>query len=105
MANKAKSLYVLNALKRLSQAHLHDFNTLANSQEFDSLKEAVINIQHNTRLNYFNLDHTREASYLAQESSFCKGVIFGLSTLIRIIEASPEEVDRRESKSKRKSSK
>jgi hypothetical protein len=105
MAQKVRSLYILNAVRRLSDAHVKSLHILANSREFDVLKEAVKNIEHNTMVSFFNLDHSRDPGFLAQEGAFSKGIIFGLSTLMRIIEAVPEEVDKRESRKKRTTAK
>lgn len=98
---KERSLYIINALRRLSDQHLKDFHVLANSQEFDSVKDAVKNIQHNTMVNFFNLSHQLKAEETKSEADYSKGIIFGLSILIRIIEASPEEGERREGKRKK----
>jgi len=102
MAKKIRSLYVLNAVRRLSDSHLKALHILANSQEFDVLREAVRNIEHNTMVAFFNLDHARDPGFLAQEGAFSKGLIFGLTMLIKIIDAVPEEVDKREDRKKRK---
>ncbi|QGH72313.1 MAG: hypothetical protein [Podoviridae sp. ctg2L5] len=98
---KVKSAYIERAVRTLNDRHLKSFSNIYNSQEFDDLKEVVENIKYNTMVSFFQLDHLREPKYLAQEGAFAKGTIFGLKTLIRIIESIPEEVDRRESRTKR----
>lgn len=102
---KKPSLYVINAVRKLSDVTLHDFNVLAHSKEFDSIKDSVKNIEHNTMVSWFNLSHQNSRNYLLNEGLFCKGIIFGLSMFVKIVEASPEEVDRRENTKKRKSNK
>lgn len=104
-AKKTRPAYLQKAIRSLSDNHLKAFYTLANSVEFDALKEVSKNVQHNTMVSFFQLDHLRDPKYLAQEGGFAKGTIFGINTLVRIIELSPEEVDRREGSKKRSKSK
>jgi hypothetical protein len=102
---KVKSAYIQKAVRSLSSRHLKAFYNISGAQEFDDLKEVVGNLSHNTMVAFFQLDHLREPKYLAQEGAWSKGVIFGLKILVRVIEATPEEVNKREGKRKRSTSK
>lgn len=98
---KVRSASTLKAVQSLSEKHLRAFYNIYNAVEYDDLQEVVKNIEHNTMVNFFKLDHLRDPKYLAQEGAFSKGIVAGLQHLIRIIDAVPEEVDRREGKKKR----
>jgi len=93
---KVRSAYIDRLLKTLSDKHLKNFYTIANSLEFESLKEVVGNVNYNTMVDFFKLDHNNDAHYLAQEGAWSKGVVFGLKTLVRLIEESTNEKERRE---------